>query len=752
MKKLACTALFTCLCFGRTADVSQKAQAQQHPNILFIIMDDVGIDQLRSFGYGGLVTPPRTPVLDLLAHEGVRFRNVWAMPECSPSRAMFFEGRYPLRTNIFTAILTTDLANSQVSPFEMTTPKVLKTADYTSALFGKFHLAGPTNNPYGDGTPNSLGFDYFDGFLEGAPHPIDTTAGGVYILDNTNPQFPKGPYGCGFVMSKEDDSTGKYGSDAGACYFADQRGCKMMAASSSAPAPGRSCMEQGGVFVPQEFGGDSCRATPPSQVNFKLANGYYVFNLVTNDLKSGNVTVYPLTDSRARMYSPIETTDAAVKWIKSQPANRPWMATVAYASIHAPYQQAPQSLTPGEPDLSSVPCAGQTNGQPQTIQQTRVLSDQMLEGMDTEIGRLLVRTGLASRGVDGTIEYNPAASNTMVVVIGDNGTYSPSVKAPFDLTHAKGFVNQTGVWVPLIISGPLVNTPNRDVQSMVNVADLFQLFGEIAGVDVRKVVPASRILDSVSMLPYLTNPSQQSLRAYNFTQTGINISVHDARPGPCVITVGGNSTCVQIFPQKGLCEQEGGVWYGPGSTVSAGYDSCCALQNANLPNLSFSILPLSQAAVRNDKFKLIQVTNETCSGSTGDSTTNELQFYRINENPGLPLIDFTKFNLIKNPNDPTSTMTPEQAAAFLDLKRELGDILSSEPQCPGDGNVDGVVDKLDLKNWTIFQRSRTIDGSSGPSSSWYDFNLPVTDGYDGVTNHYDRKYIQENLGRTCPAR
>ena len=89
---------------------------------------------------------------------------------------------------------------------------------------------------------------------------------------------------------------------------------------------------------------------------------------------------------------------------------------------------------------------------------------------------------------------------------------------------------------------------------------------------------------------------------------------------------------------------------------------------------------------------------------------------------------------------------------LLDLKRELGDILNSEPQCPGDGNVDGVVDKLDLKNWTIFQRSRTIDGSSGPSSSWYDFNLPVTDGYDGVTNHYDRKYIQENLGRTCPAR
>jgi arylsulfatase A-like enzyme len=732
--------LFTCVCFGRTAQISKDAGAQQHPNILFVVMDDVGIDQLRSFGYGGL-TPPRTPVLDVVAHQGVRFRNVWAMPECSPSRAMFFEGRYPLRTNIFAAILSTDLANSQVSPFEMTTPKILKTVDYKSALFGKFHLAGPTNNPYGDGTPNSLGFDYFDGFLEGAPHPIDTTAGGIYITDNSNPQFPRGPYACGFVPAKKDDP--KDGSDAGACYFADQRACKMMTASSTAPAPGRSCMEQGGVFVPAEMGGDSCRATPPSQVNFNLANAYYVFNLVTNELKGGKVDVHPLTDPRARTYSPTETTDAAVQWIKSRPANSSWMATVSYSTIHTPYQQAPQSLTPLQQDLSGVDCSGEH------ITDTRTLSNQMLEAMDTEIGRLLVETGLASRRMDGSLEYDPSASNTMVVIIGDNGTYGPGVKAPFDLTHAKGFVNQTGVWVPLIVSGPLVNTPNRDVQNMVNVADLFQLFGEIAGLDVRKLVPASRILDSVSMLPYLTNPSQPSLRAYNFTQTGINISAHNARPGPCVISTPQNnpvvSTCVQLFPQKGLCEQEGGAWYGPGSTVSAGYASCCALQTANLPGLSFTILPLSQAAVRDDHFKLIQVTNENCGGASapGEDTTSELQFYRINEAPLIPLIDFPRLNLIKDPANPTSTMTNAEATAFLDLKRELFDILNSESQCPGDGNVDGVVNGLDVKNWALFHRS---------GSSWYDFDLPITNGYDGLTNKYDRDYILENLGRTCPPR
>jgi hypothetical protein len=73
------------------------------------------------------------------------------------------------------------------------------------------------------------------------------------------------------------------------------------------------------------------------------------------------------------------------------------------------------------------------------------------------------------------------------------------------------------------------------------------------------------------------------------------------------------NTCVQIFPQKALCEQEQGVWYGPGTMVSpTPYPSCCALQQG-MPNLGFDILPLAQSAIRNDSFKLIQLTNENCN-------------------------------------------------------------------------------------------------------------------------------------------
>src|SRR5690606_39140376 len=75
----------------------------QGPNIVCVIMDDVGIDQMKVFGYGGAVGPD-LPNIDAVAHAGVRFRNTWSMPECSPGRASFFVGRYPHRTGIYQAI------------------------------------------------------------------------------------------------------------------------------------------------------------------------------------------------------------------------------------------------------------------------------------------------------------------------------------------------------------------------------------------------------------------------------------------------------------------------------------------------------------------------------------------------------------------------------------------------------------------------------------------------------------------------
>src|SRR5690554_6124620 len=137
------------------------------PNILFIVIDDVGVDQFASFGYGG-AQPAQTTSVDAIAQAGVRFRNTWSMPTCSPTRTTYFDGRYPFRNQVYNAIVSNTLANSQMSPYRETLPKLLReAADYQSALIGKMHLTGsdlgPDNHPLGDEALHTLGWDYFAG-------------------------------------------------------------------------------------------------------------------------------------------------------------------------------------------------------------------------------------------------------------------------------------------------------------------------------------------------------------------------------------------------------------------------------------------------------------------------------------------------------------------------------------------------------------------------------------------------------------
>ena len=159
-------------------------------DIIFIILDDVGIDQLGLFGYGGR-TPPKMPNLAKIAEQGVRFSNAWAMPQCSPSRATFFTGRYPLRTGVTNAIVDNHIPQTYLSSFEATLPRLLSDVGYKSAMVGKYHL-GDENDPAGTCAPSTRGFDAFIGNLTPGPPSTDYTAGGV---------DPSGSQTCGFFQT-----------------------------------------------------------------------------------------------------------------------------------------------------------------------------------------------------------------------------------------------------------------------------------------------------------------------------------------------------------------------------------------------------------------------------------------------------------------------------------------------------------------------------------------------------------------------
>jgi hypothetical protein len=78
--------------------------------------------------------------------------------------------------------------------------------------------------------------------------------------------------------------------------------------------------------------------------------------------------------------------DAAIDWIKQQPPNQPWMVSLSFATTHTPLMQPPsQALPSTEPDSSNVDCSG-TVGQ-------RIVSNEMEEALDFEIGRFMTATG-----------------------------------------------------------------------------------------------------------------------------------------------------------------------------------------------------------------------------------------------------------------------------------------------------------------------------------------------------------------------
>jgi arylsulfatase A len=136
-------------------------QAQPaRPNIIFIMTDDAGYGDLGSYG----ATDVRTPVLDQLARDGVRFTDFYSNgATCSPTRAGLMTGRYQQRYGIDAPLPHAASSNGLgLEPSGHSLPTLLKGAGYNTALMGKWHLG---HRP--EQSPEAHGFDYFFGFKSG---------------------------------------------------------------------------------------------------------------------------------------------------------------------------------------------------------------------------------------------------------------------------------------------------------------------------------------------------------------------------------------------------------------------------------------------------------------------------------------------------------------------------------------------------------------------------------------------------------
>jgi arylsulfatase A-like enzyme len=143
MFRIPCFPLLLALLVACAAFPTRAAETQ-HPNIILILTDDMGYGDPTC--YGGVGVP--TPNIDSIAREGIRFTQYYSgAPVCSPSRAAILSGQFPGRHGLNTYLQTRegnrnadqrDFLDPQAAVF----PRVLKSAGYATAHFGKWHMGG----------------------------------------------------------------------------------------------------------------------------------------------------------------------------------------------------------------------------------------------------------------------------------------------------------------------------------------------------------------------------------------------------------------------------------------------------------------------------------------------------------------------------------------------------------------------------------------------------------------------------------
>jgi len=134
---------------GALLPIRDAAAADTKPNIVFILVDNVG---WGDFGVYGGMTP--TPRIDKLANEGIRFNNYNVEVQCTPTRSAIMTGRHPVRSGTSSVLPLPPGRPFGMAPWEYTIAELLSDAGYATALYGKWHLGNIQGR-----LPNDQGFD-----------------------------------------------------------------------------------------------------------------------------------------------------------------------------------------------------------------------------------------------------------------------------------------------------------------------------------------------------------------------------------------------------------------------------------------------------------------------------------------------------------------------------------------------------------------------------------------------------------------
>jgi arylsulfatase len=154
--------LLACLLALLTNPTHAPAASRPTPNIIVILTDDQGYGELSCHGNPNL----QTPALDRLHRESARFIDFTVSPTCAPTRAALLTGRHEFRSGVTHTIFERE----RLDPSVTTLPQILRSAGYSTGIFGKWHLGDET-----DRRPDRRGFD--ETFIHGGGGIGQTYAG-----------------------------------------------------------------------------------------------------------------------------------------------------------------------------------------------------------------------------------------------------------------------------------------------------------------------------------------------------------------------------------------------------------------------------------------------------------------------------------------------------------------------------------------------------------------------------------------------
>lgn len=195
-----------------TSFAQKTKNADTRPNIILIMVDDMGYSDVGSYG-----SEIQTPNLDNLAKEGIRFREFYNNSICAPTRASLITGQYPHKAGIgyFDVNLGLPAYQGYLNKESLTFAEVLRNSGYSTLMSGKWHVGGDSL-----AWPNQRGFDHFYGFIKGASNYFDIGEYGQappveLVKDNKKINLKPGQYLTNEITNNalefldEQDKTGK---------------------------------------------------------------------------------------------------------------------------------------------------------------------------------------------------------------------------------------------------------------------------------------------------------------------------------------------------------------------------------------------------------------------------------------------------------------------------------------------------------------------------------------------------------------